>query len=63
MLFCYGVVLNQAPFDFGWLIGAYVATFFVVGQVINLPPDHRRRCCHYAMGSPGLRGPGRVSNG
>ena len=36
MLFCYGVVLNQAPFDFGRLIGAYVATFFVVAQVINL---------------------------
>ena len=36
MLFCYGVVLNQAPFDFGRLIGAYVATFFIVGQVINL---------------------------
>jgi drug/metabolite transporter superfamily protein YnfA len=36
MLFCYGVVLNQAPFDFGRLIGAYVATFFVVGQIINL---------------------------
>ena len=36
MLFCYGVVLNKAPFDFGRLIGAYVATFFVVGQVINL---------------------------
>jgi small multidrug resistance family-3 protein len=36
VLFCYGVVLNQAPFDFGRLIGAYVATFFVVGQVINL---------------------------
>jgi len=35
MLFCYGVVLNQAPFDFGRLIGVYVATFFVVGQVIN----------------------------
>ena len=36
MLFCYGVVLNQAPFDFGRLIGAYVATFFAVAQVINL---------------------------
>jgi drug/metabolite transporter superfamily protein YnfA len=51
MLFCYGVVLNQAPFDFGRLIGAYVATFFVVGQLINLvafgtPPDaaQRTRC-------------------
>jgi drug/metabolite transporter superfamily protein YnfA len=36
MLFCYGAVLNQAPFDFGRLIGAYVATFFVVGQILNL---------------------------
>ena len=36
MLFCYGVVLNQAPFDFGRLIGANVTTFFVVGQFINL---------------------------
>ncbi len=36
MLFCYGVVLNQAPFDFGRLIGVYVAMFFVVGQAINL---------------------------
>jgi hypothetical protein len=36
MLFRYGVVLNQAPFDFGCLVGAYVVTFFVVGQVINL---------------------------
>jgi drug/metabolite transporter superfamily protein YnfA len=36
MLFCYGFVLNQAPFDFGRLIGAYVATFFIVGQAINL---------------------------
>jgi small multidrug resistance family-3 protein len=36
MLFCYGFVLNQSPYDFGRLIGVYVATFFVVGQVINL---------------------------
>lgn len=36
MLFCYGFVLNQAPYDFGRLIGVYVATFFLVGQVINL---------------------------
>ncbi len=47
MLFCYGVVLNQAPFDFGRLIGVYVATFFVVGQVINFvafrtPPSRPR---------------------
>jgi drug/metabolite transporter superfamily protein YnfA len=78
MLFCYGVVLKQAPFDFGRLIGAYVATFFVVGQVVNLvafgnpaqptrcrrgPPDHHRRCSHYTMGPPRLKGTGRVANG
>jgi hypothetical protein len=28
--------LNLAPLDFGRLIGAYVATFFVVAQIINL---------------------------
>lgn len=31
----YGTVLNLAPLDWGRLVGAYVATFFVVGQVIN----------------------------
>lgn len=30
----YGTVLNLAPLDWGRLVGAYVATFFVVGQVI-----------------------------
>jgi drug/metabolite transporter superfamily protein YnfA len=35
-LYCYGLVLNLAPLDWGRLMGAYVATFFVVGQVINL---------------------------
>ncbi len=36
ILYFYGLVLNLAPLDWGRLIGAYVATFFVVGQVINL---------------------------
>jgi hypothetical protein len=36
ILFGYGMTLNLAPLDFGPLIGAYVATFFVVGQIINL---------------------------
>jgi drug/metabolite transporter superfamily protein YnfA len=36
ILFCYGLILNIAPLDFGRLIGAYVATFFVVAQIINL---------------------------
>ena len=29
-------MLNLAPLDWGKLIGAYVATFFVVAQLINL---------------------------
>jgi drug/metabolite transporter superfamily protein YnfA len=36
VLYGYGLTLNLAPLDWGRLIGAYVATFFVVGQVINL---------------------------
>jgi len=35
-LYCYGLVLNLAPLDWGRLVGAYVATFFVVGQIVNL---------------------------
>ena len=36
MLFCYGLTLNLAPVDWGRLIGAYVATFFLIAQIINL---------------------------
>ncbi len=36
VLYGYGVTLNLAPLDWGRLIGAYVTTFFVVGQIINL---------------------------
>jgi hypothetical protein len=36
ILFGYGLTLNLAPLDFGPLIGAYVATFFAVGQIVNL---------------------------
>lgn len=35
VLYGYGLTLNLAPLDWGRLIGAYVATFFVVGQIIN----------------------------
>jgi small multidrug resistance family-3 protein len=35
-LYGYGLILNLAPLDWGRLIGAYVATFFVIGQIINL---------------------------
>lgn len=36
VLFAYGVVVNLPPWDFGKLLGVYVALFFVVAQVINL---------------------------
>src|SRR2546423_14567106 len=33
-LFVYGVVVNQGRFDFGRLMGAYIAVFFFVSQAI-----------------------------
>ncbi len=36
ILYGYGLTLNLGPLDWGRLIGAYVATFFFVGQCINL---------------------------
>lgn len=33
-LFMYGVVVNQGRFDFGRLMGAYIAMFFLVSQVV-----------------------------
>jgi drug/metabolite transporter superfamily protein YnfA len=33
-LFIYGVVVNQGRFDFGRLMGAYIAVFFLVSQVV-----------------------------
>ncbi len=35
LLLGYGTTLNLAPQEFGKLIGAYVATFFVMAQVVN----------------------------
>jgi len=35
LLFCYGMMLNLAPLDFGRVIGLYIATLFVVWQVVN----------------------------
>ncbi len=40
VLFLYGLTLNLAPQDWGRLVGAYVATFFVVAQCINLIAFH-----------------------
>jgi hypothetical protein len=36
VLFIYGVTVNLPPWDFGKLLGVYVALFFVVAQLINL---------------------------
>jgi drug/metabolite transporter superfamily protein YnfA len=33
-LFIYGVVVNQGRLDFGRLMGAYIAVFFLVSQVV-----------------------------
>jgi small multidrug resistance family-3 protein len=35
-LFGYGFSLNLAPLEFGQVVGLYIATLFVVWQVINL---------------------------
>jgi drug/metabolite transporter superfamily protein YnfA len=35
VLTAYGVTVNLPPWDFGRLLGVYVALFFVVAQVIN----------------------------
>jgi len=36
VLFAYGLTVNAPPWDFGRLLGVYVALFFVVAQAINL---------------------------
>ena len=35
LLFGYGSLLNIAPVEFGRIVGLYIATLFVVWQVIN----------------------------
>jgi len=35
LLFGYGFALNLAPFEFGQVVGLYIATLFMVWQVIN----------------------------
>jgi hypothetical protein len=35
LLFGYGLMLNLAPLEFGRVVGIYVATLFIVWQVIN----------------------------
>jgi hypothetical protein len=35
LLFGYGSLLNLAPLEFGQVVGIYMATLFVVWQIIN----------------------------
>jgi hypothetical protein len=35
LLFGYGSVLNLAPLEFGQVVGLYIATLFVVWQIVN----------------------------
>ena len=40
LLFGYGCFLNLAPLEFGKVVGLYIATLFVVWQVINFVVFH-----------------------
>jgi small multidrug resistance family-3 protein len=35
LLFGYGLALNLAPLEFGQVVGLYIATLFMIWQVIN----------------------------
>ncbi len=35
LVFGYSVFLNLAPFEFGEVVGLYIATLFIVWQIIN----------------------------
>jgi small multidrug resistance family-3 protein len=35
LLLGYGTLLNLAPFEFGHVVGIYIATLFVIWQIIN----------------------------
>lgn len=40
VLTAYGVVVNAPPWDFGRLLGVYVALFFLAAQAINFVAFH-----------------------
>jgi small multidrug resistance family-3 protein len=42
VLFAYGVVVNTPSWDFGRLLGIYIALFFVAAQVINYFAFHQK---------------------
>jgi hypothetical protein len=40
LLLGYGTSLNLAPLEFGQVVGLYIATLFIVWQVINFAAFH-----------------------
>ncbi len=42
VLFAYGIVVNTPSWDFGKLLGIYIALFFVVAQLVNLFAFHQK---------------------
>ncbi len=40
LLFVYGCSLNLAPIEFGKVVGLYIATLFVIWQIINFISFH-----------------------
>ena len=40
LLFGYGLMLNLAPLEFGRVVGLYIATLFVMFQIVNFVAFH-----------------------
>ena len=56
LLFGYGFTLNLAPLEFGRVVGLYIATLFVVRQVINLIAFHKLPTVPITVGGACHRG-------
>ena len=41
LVFGYGFTLNLAPLEFGQVVGLYIATLFVVWQIVNVIAFHQ----------------------
>lgn len=50
LLFTYGVVVNVPKWDFGRLLGVYIAIFFVVSQVIAVVVFKERPSAQVLLG-------------
>jgi len=63
LLFGYGSFLNFAPVEFGRVVGLYIATLFVVWQLITSLPLELSRRCHLGRRRVGDRGRGIITFG